>query len=482
MLKRQDQEWMKHWDFMLIDILCLQVALIIMSYIRRGVWIPYLDHTLSFQAAVLTLCQLAAMPFFGSYHNIVTRSFWYEVWKVFKFALGTFLLALLYLFVSKHTDDASRLMIGWSLVIYVFLDIIGRTLNKKRIFAKRKEKSMLSIVMVTSPDLARRTYDKLFCVQALHNVKLTHVFLMGGYDATLSHELGDVPVDPLNDFTLDKINHMYVDEVLVVQPDHMGMPKSLIDKLIDMGITVDYSNSFMAYFTEVHRLGYFDVLSTSSKIVSAVDLAVKRLFDIVAGLFGSMATLVLYIFLAPIIKIKSPGPVFFKQDRVGKNGKVFKLYKFRSMYMDAEKRKAELEAQNKIAGGLMFKIDDDPRIIGSEKKDKNGKPKGIGNFIRRTSLDEFPQFFNVLKGEMSMVGVRPPTVDEWEKYSPDHRIRLSGRPGLTGMWQISGRSNITDFNEVVALDRYYIEHWSLSLDLHILLRTGVAIFKRKGAV
>ena len=135
-----------------------------------------------------------------------------------------------------------------------------------------------------------------------------------------------------------------------------------------------------------------------------------------------------------------------------------------------------------FAGGLMFKIDDDPRIIGSEKKDKNGKPKGIGNFIRRTSLDEFPQFFNVLKGEMSMVGVRPPTVDEWEKYSPDHRIRLSGRPGLTGMWQISGRSNITDFNEVVALDRYYIEHWSLSLDFHILLRTGVAIFKRKGAV
>ena len=482
MLKRQDQEWMKHWDFILVDILCLQVSLIIMSYIRRGVWIPYTDHALAFQAAVLTLCQLAIMPFTGSYHGIVTRSFPYEIWKVFKFALSTFLLALLYLFISKHTDDASRLMIGWSLVIYVFLDIIGRTLNKKRIFAKRKEKRMLSIVMVTSPDLARKTYDKLFCVQALHNVKLTHVFLMGGYDATLSHELGDVPVDPLNDFTLDKINHMYVDEVLVVQPDHMGMPKSLIDKLIDMGITVDYSNSFMAYFTEVHRLGYYDVLSTSSKIVSAVDLAVKRAFDIVAGLFGSLATLIIYIFLAPIIKIKSPGPVFFKQDRVGKNGKIFKLYKFRSMYMDAEKRKAELEAQNKIKGGLMFKIDDDPRIIGSEKKDKNGKPKGIGNFIRRTSLDEFPQFFNVLKGEMSMVGVRPPTVDEWEKYSPDHRIRLSGRPGLTGMWQISGRSNITDFNEVVALDRYYIEHWSLSLDFHILLRTGVAIFKRKGAV
>jgi exopolysaccharide biosynthesis polyprenyl glycosylphosphotransferase len=481
MLKRQDQEWMKHWDFMLIDVLCLQISLIIMSYIRRGVWIPYLDHTLSFQASVITLCHLAIMPFTGSYNGIVHRYFLYEVWMVFKFALSTFLLALLYLFVSKHTDSASRLLIGWSLVIYILLDVFARSMNKKRIFARRKDEKMLSIVLVTSSSFARRTYDKLFCVQALHNIKLTHVFLMGDFDTSLSAEIGNVPVDLLDENTLDTINHMYVDEVLVVQPDNMCMPKAFIDKLIDMGITVDYSNSFMAYFTEIHRLGYFDVLSTSSKIVSSVDLAVKRLFDIVVGLFGSIATLIIYIFLAPIIKIKSPGPVFFKQDRVGKNGKIFRLYKFRSMYMDAEKRKAELESMNKIAGGLMFKIDDDPRIIGSEKKDKNGKPRGIGNFIRRTSLDEFPQFFNVLKGEMSMVGVRPPTVDEWEKYSPDHRIRLSGRPGLTGMWQISGRSNITDFNEVVALDRYYIEHWSLSLDFHILLKTGVAIFKRKGA-
>ena len=482
MLKKQDQEWLKHLDFIVIDILCLQIALIISSYVRTGIWLPYLDHTLTFHAAVLTLCQLAAMPFLGSYHSIINRSFMYELWKVFRFALGTFALALFYLFVSKHTDATSRLLIGWTLVIYIGLDVIGRALNKRRIFAQRRDKKLLSIVLVTTSRLARRTYDKLFCAQALRNIKLSRIFLMGDPDPTLSAELGGVQVDPLDEHTLDAINHMYVDEVLIVQPDDMGMPRDFISKLINMGITVDYSNSFMEYFTEVHRLGYFDVMSTSSKVVSAVDLAIKRLFDIAGGLVGSFATLIIYLFLAPIIKIKSPGPVFFKQERVGKNGKIFKLYKFRSMYMDAEKRKAELEAQNKISGGLMFKIDDDPRIIGSEKKDKHGNPKGIGNFIRRTSLDEFPQFFNVLRGEMSLVGVRPPTKDEWEKYSPDHRIRLSGRPGLTGMWQISGRSNITDFNEVVALDRYYIEHWSLSLDFHILLKTGVAIFRRKGAV
>ena len=129
----------------------------------------------------------------------------------------------------------------------------------------------------------------------------------------------------------------------------------------------------------------------------------------------------------------------------------------------------------------MFKMDDDPRIIGSEKKDKNGKPKGIGNFIRRTSLDEFPQFWNVLKGEMSLVGTRPPTLDEWEKYDLHHRVRMSIKPGLTGLWQISGRSDITDFEEVVRLDREYIETWSVELDFQILLKTVSVVLKHEGA-
>ena len=129
----------------------------------------------------------------------------------------------------------------------------------------------------------------------------------------------------------------------------------------------------------------------------------------------------------------------------------------------------------------MFKMDDDPRIIGSEKKDKNGKPKGIGNFIRNTSLDEFPQFFNVLKGDMSLVGTRPPTLDEWNQYDLGHRIRMSIKPGITGMWQISGRSEITDFNEVVRLDRAYIEDWNILLDIKILLKTVAVVVVRKGA-
>ena len=128
--------------------------------------------------------------------------------------------------------------------------------------------------------------------------------------------------------------------------------------------------------------------------------------------------------------------------------------------MDAEERKKELMEQNKVKDGMMFKMDDDPRII-----------KGIGHFIRKTSIDEFPQFWNVLKGDMSMVGTRPPTLDEWEKYSPRHRIRMATKPGLTGMWQVSGRSNITDFEEVVKLDGRYIREWNFGLDIKIILKT-----------
>ena len=145
------------------------------------------------------------------------------------------------------------------------------------------------------------------------------------------------------------------------------------------------------------------------------------------------------------------------------------------MYLDAEERKAELMAQNKVKDGLMFKMENDPRIIGGE----NGK--GIGNFIRKTSIDEFPQFLNVLKGDMSLVGTRPPTLDEWEKYELHHRARLAIKPGLTGMWQVSGRSDITDFEEVVKLDTKYIMNWSLGKDIKILLKTVWVVLKKKGS-
>ena len=147
------------------------------------------------------------------------------------------------------------------------------------------------------------------------------------------------------------------------------------------------------------------------------------------------------------------------------------MYKIRSMYMDADERKEEYSGQNKMNSGLMFKMEDDPRVL-----------PGIGPFIRKTSLDEFPQFFNVLKGDMSLVGTRPPTVDEWEQYRFHHRARMAIKPGITGLWQISGRSNITDFNDVVKLDTEYIARFRISQDIKIILLTIKSVWARTGAM
>ena len=158
------------------------------------------------------------------------------------------------------------------------------------------------------------------------------------------------------------------------------------------------------------------------------------------------------------------------------------MLKFRSMRMDAEAMKKDLMAQNRVSDGMMFKLDWDPRIIGNRELPDGTRKTGIGEFIRKTSLDEFPQFFNVLKGDMSLVGTRPPTLDEWEKYKLHHRARLAVKPGITGMWQANGRSEITDFEEVVKLDTEYISNWSLGLDIKIIFKTFLSVISHKGAM
>ena len=195
---------------------------------------------------------------------------------------------------------------------------------------------------------------------------------------------------------------------------------------------------------------------------------IKRLMDIVGGIVGLLITAVFTPFIAAAIKLDSKGPVFFSQIRIGKNGRRFKIYKFRSMYVDAEKRKQELMDKNEMRG-LMFKMEDDPRIT------------KVGRFIRKTSMDELPQFYNVLKGDMSLVGTRPPTEDEFKQYSLYYRRRLCMTPGLTGMWQVSGRSDIEEFEEVVKLDLEYIDNWSLGLDIKILFKTIWVIFTGRGS-
>ena len=201
---------------------------------------------------------------------------------------------------------------------------------------------------------------------------------------------------------------------------------------------------------------------------NTLNAVAKRAVDIVGSLCGLIVTSPLLLIVAILIRATSKGPIIFSQERIGRHNHVFKMYKFRSMYADAEERKKELMAQNEM-NGLMFKMENDPRITKT------------GDFLRKTSLDEFPQFINILKGDMSLVGTRPPTLDEFAQYSPYHKKRLIFRPGLTGMWQVSGRSDITDFEEIVKLDVEYIDNWSFWLDIKILLKTFLEVFTQKGA-
>lgn len=190
------------------------------------------------------------------------------------------------------------------------------------------------------------------------------------------------------------------------------------------------------------------MLTTSINTISTGELFVKRLFDIIGGLVGCVLTGILFLFLAPAIKIQSPDRYSFPRSVWGKTERSLSCTSS-SMYTDAEERKAQLAAENRVTDGLMFKLDFDPRIIGCRQLPDGTVKKGIGNFIRDWSFDEFPQFWNVLKGDMSLVGTRPPTEDEWVRYELHHRSRLAIKPGITGMWQVSGRSNITDFEKVV---------------------------------
>jgi lipopolysaccharide/colanic/teichoic acid biosynthesis glycosyltransferase len=247
-----------------------------------------------------------------------------------------------------------------------------------------------------------------------------------------------------------------------------------------MGVTthlkigVDHERSTMQ---TIERVAGITVLTESIRIASPGQILVKRALDIIGGLVGLFFTAILTVIVGPLIYFADPGPIFFRQKRVGKNGRIFKIWKFRSMYQDAEARKKELMDRNEM-DGLMFKMEADPRVIGSGP---DGTRHGIGWFIRKTSIDEFPQFLNVLVGDMSLVGTRPPTLDEWRNYDPHHRARMAIKPGLTGLWQVSGRSNITDFEEVIKLDLEYINTWSVGGDIAIILKTVKVLFTGDGA-
>lgn len=487
MNKKNQKGWLKHWDFILIDLVCLQVSFILTYWMIRGFENPYANTGYRYQAILLFVSQLLTIAFTNHYGGILRRKRFDELVAVCRYMIMVLLFAIFYMFLTHDTSTASRLQFGFTSVTFIVLDYLLRTANKTRILhSNQYERGKKSLLLITSSDLLEEAIQKLYPEDGYRDYLVTKVLLLDGQQEE-SRKIGkeEIPVLPVSDAVIQEISHDWIDEAFLLQPDDLVFPKKLMDAFMTMGITVNYTVSAIGNenwsHVDVRKLGDYKVITNGVKFVSGWQLVVKRLMDIAGGLVGCLLTGIVFLFVAPAIYFADPGPIFFKQKRVGRNGKIFELHKFRSMYMDAEERKAALMAQNDNQDGMMFKMTDDPRIIGSEKKDKDGNPKGIGNFIRRTSLDEFPQFYDCLIGNMSLVGWRPCTLDEWEKYDIQHRIRASMNPGITGMWQVSGRSTIKNFDDVVRLDKEYIENWSLLLDIKILLKTIIVVFNRKGA-
>jgi exopolysaccharide biosynthesis polyprenyl glycosylphosphotransferase len=283
----------------------------------------------------------------------------------------------------------------------------------------------------------------------------------------------DYPVLGQLDGLLEICKRFAVDEVVFSLPkEYMGEVDNHLRELETMGITVRMLLNHHDTPGPAKELHLFHdeipMITFCSKDLDAEQLFLKRCLDIVGALVGMFLTAFLIPFIAIALKLDSRGPLLFAQERVGKSGRIFLCWKFRSMYEDAEERKKELMRMNEM-NGAMFKIKDDPRVT------------RVGRFLRKTSLDELPQFWNVLRGEMSLVGTRPPTPEEVATYENWHRKRISIKPGITGLWQVSGRNEIRDFDQVVRLDLEYIDRWSIWLDVKLLLKTAWVVFARKGS-
>lgn len=480
MYRKKNSEWLKHLDFEILDIICLEIAFMVAYFFRHVGLNFYMVKLYMRLCIVLVVIDIAVLFFTNNYKGIIQRNHWQELIAVAQHITVVEFLLLLFEYLAQETAILSRtvFLVSWWLAIALcfICRCTWKNFVRKRVMSEKNQASMLLIT----------TENRLGELAAKLRQKNYREFRIGSVSILDDNAYGkdniieaNIPIIYGKDTLLEYIRQNVVDEVFIDVYQDKKQLTELTDIFLQMGIVVHVGMGFLPENLPnafMDRIGEADAITASINTATGWQLSVKRITDIVGAVVGLAIMGVAFIFVAPIIKRQSPGPVFFKQKRVGKNGRTFYIYKFRSMYMDAEERKKELMAQNEMQG-LMFKMDNDPRIIGSEK----GPGKGIGNFIRKTSIDELPQFWNILKGDMSLIGTRPPTVNEYEQYDLHHKIRLSMKPGLTGMWQVSGRSDITDFEEVVRLDTEYIEHWSIGLDLKILFKTIKVVFEGEGS-
>jgi len=418
---------------------------------------------------------------FGQNQNIAQRSWQRETILATKYSavLGS-VLAVLLLITKAEVADSRYLFVGIILFNFFFLQIVHAAIKRYLRTPKALREFASRVAVMTTSDRAEELVRDL---KKDWSKMVRGIAVLDESADIVGTKIQGVAVRADFEGVMDWIRQDAIDEVYISVPYDTGdslLP--YLKELAHMGVSIQFNLPILEKIyagdeidawmpntaCSIEGKGRRSMLSITATPRRMRDMVIKRLMDIVGSLVGLVISVPIIAVVAIPLKLESPGPIFFKQMRVGLNGRYFYIYKLRSMYMDAEARKKELMAKNEMHG-LMFKMADDPRIT------------RVGKFIRKTSIDELPQFWNVLRGEMSLVGTRPPTVDEYKQYESHHKRRLSMKPGITGLWQVSGRSDIENFEDVVRLDVEYIDNWSIARDIKLLFKTVWVVLAGRGA-
>ncbi len=493
------------WLEFISDLICLIVSNAISFLFFRYVYIKIYDYPIREWLSYFGLLLLSYLGIYMCFHfniDMEHRSKINEFASVAKNSCLTYMSFAMLLLLSKNPIFNCRYLFVSAFILFMASSALERYCLKRLLtnhYSYNKSASIVGVLTVKdrADDLVTSLKEDWtknvtgialldnFCEDGYFSYNRALEFNSDGKSVNVKmkkkrrfpHSVNDVPVIATDNRFMDWVRSAPLDEVYINLPyEKSDNVYEMVEEMESMGITVHINvptleklldkSSFDNINCKMHS-GY-PMAIFAATVHDSRKLMIKRIFDLFVGTIGCILSIPIILITAIPLLIESPGPLIFKQERVGKNGRIFHIYKLRSMYTDAEKRKAELMENNKM-DGLMFKMDNDPRIT------------KVGKFIRKYSIDELPQFFNVVKGDMSLVGTRPPTIDEFEQYESRHKRRLSMRPGITGMWQVSGRSDIQDFEEVVRLDCKYIDKWSPSLDIKLLFKTVGVVLTHKGA-
>lgn len=480
MYNRGIRGWMKHLDFMILDLIIIELSFIWAYSIRHPGEYIYSHEEYRVMIFVLGVAAVMGALMLRLHSDILKRGYLVELISVTKLILFTAAVIMAFMFFGKTSEQFSRLVVFYYILLSVISVYIERLLWKTVLVRYRRNTAshIRHMFLITTAEKASHVIERIQ-QNSYGEIDLIGLALVDAPD-DVGMTIDKVPVVTSLDGVVDYISKQWIDEMMIYLPAQYEVPEEILRECSLMGITTHVAirlGGSRYSVREVEEVAGIYTVTESLRIVDGYTIVAKRLMDIIGSLVGLVITLILTIIVGPVIFISDPGPIFFAQDRVGKNGRIFRIYKFRSMYKDAEQCKDELLKANEMKG-LMFKMEDDPRIIGSGP---DGKKHGIGWFIRKSSIDEFPQFLNVFLGDMSLVGTRPPTVDEWEKYELKHRARLAMKPGLTGLWQAYGRGEVKDFDEIIDMDMKYINTWSIGGDVKIILHTIGSVLSGKGA-